>query len=94
MTFFSTKKVSTMAMNEKQVSEMLDVLVNDTKIPKNIRKALSDAKERLGGKDELNVKVSAAVYLIESISDDINMPPHARTQIWSILGALESIKHG
>jgi uncharacterized protein (UPF0147 family) len=94
MTFFSTKKVSTMAMNEKQVSEMLDVLVNDTTIPKNIRKALSDAKERLGGKDELNVKVSAAVYLIESISDDINMPPHARTQIWSILGALESIKQG
>ena len=94
MTFFSTKKVSTMAMNEKQVSEMLDVLVNDTTIPKNIRKALSDAKERLGVKDELNVKVSAAVYLIESISDDINMPPHARTQIWSILGALESIKQG
>lgn len=76
----------------KQINEMVDNLITDTSIPKNIRKVLNDANERLKSGEELNVKVSASVYLIESISEDINMPAHARTQIWSIIGALEGLK--
>ncbi len=79
-------------MDMKEISEMLSSLVNDSTIPKNIRKALSDAKMRLDSDEEANVKISAAVYLIESITEDINMPPHARTQIWAIMSALESQK--
>ena len=75
-----------------QIAGMLEDLVADTSIPKNIRKALSDAKDRLRSGDEDSVKVSAAIYLIESISDDINMPAHARTQIWAIMGELEATK--
>ncbi|MFH1393999.1 MAG: UPF0147 family protein [Candidatus Micrarchaeota archaeon] len=81
-----------MKMDVSQISEMLSALVTDSTIPKNIRKALSEAKGRLDGEEEINVKVSAAIYLVESISDDINMPAHARTQVWAILSALESIK--
>jgi len=80
-----------MAMDIKDISEMVDNLVNDTTIPKNIRKALSEAKARLDSNEERMVKISAAIYLIESITEDINMPAHARTQIWSIIGALETI---
>jgi uncharacterized protein (UPF0147 family) len=75
-----------------EIADMLEDLVSDNSIPKNIRKALSDAKDRLKSDDEDMVKVSAAIYLIESVSDDINMPPHARTQIWAIMGELESSK--
>jgi hypothetical protein len=80
------------SLNLTKIADMLDDLVADTSIPKNIRKALSDARDRLRSVDEDGVKVSAAIYLIESISDDINMPAHARTQIWSIIGELESTK--
>lgn len=75
-----------------EIADMLDELVGDNSIPKNIRKALSEAKDRLKSDDEDTVKVSAAIYLIESVSDDINMPSHARTQIWAIIGELESSK--
>jgi uncharacterized protein (UPF0147 family) len=75
-----------------EVTEMLEDLVSDTSIPKNIRKALSEAKDRLTSDDEDGMKASAAIYLIESVSDDINMPAHARTQIWAIIGELESVK--
>lgn len=75
-----------------EIAEMLDDLVSDNSIPKNIRKALNEAKDRLRSEDEDMVKVSAAIYLIESVSDDINMPSHARTQIWAIMGELESSK--
>jgi len=82
-------------MSEQKLNEIINMasaLISDVTIPKNIRKAISDAKARLENNDELNVKVSAAIYLIDSISDDINMPPHARTQIWAIVSALETAK--
>jgi uncharacterized protein (UPF0147 family) len=78
-------------MDLRQISEMIDDLVNDTSIPKNIRRALSEAKTRLDGNEEKTVKISAAIYLIESITEDINMPSHARTQIWAIMSALETL---
>ena len=77
-------------MNIEQISQMIEDLVTDTSIPKNIRKSLAEAKARLDSTEEDNVKISAAIYLIEGISEDINMPSHARTQIWAILGSLES----
>lgn len=78
-------------MDIKQISEMIEDLVNDNSIPKNIRRALSEAKTRLDGNEEKTVKISAAIYVIESITEDINMPSHARTQIWAIMSALESL---
>ena len=76
----------------EHIVQMLDELISDNAIPKNIRKALTTAKQRLRLEEELNVKISAAIYSIESITDDINMPPHARTQIWAIISELESQK--
>lgn len=81
-----------MEKNVAEVIGLIDTVGEDTSVPKNIRRALSEAKERLRGTDELSTRVSAAIYAIESISEDINMPMHARTQIWAILSALESIK--
>jgi uncharacterized protein (UPF0147 family) len=82
-------------MSSAQVSdiiELMETVINDTSIPKNIRKNVSDARDRLKSADELATSVSSAIYSIEEISEDINMPMHARTQIWTILSALESLK--
>lgn len=75
-----------------EVVELIDNVSTDTSVPKNIRRALTEARDRLRGQDELSTRVSAAIYSIEAVSEDINMPMHARTQIWAILSALESIK--
>lgn len=76
----------------EEIIELMSAVVDDSSVPKNIRKALSDAKERLKSEDELTVKVSAAIYSLESVAEDVNMPPHARMQIWSIMSELESLK--
>ncbi len=77
----------------REIIEMIDAVLGDTSVPKNIRKALSEAKARLNGTEDVIVRVSAAIYLIEPVSEDVNMPAHARTQIWAIISSLESIKH-
>jgi uncharacterized protein len=81
-------------MEEKtaEIIEMLENVIGDTSVPKNIRRSLTEAKERLKGAEELSTRVGAAIYAIEAVSEDINMPMHARTQIWAILSALESDK--
>ena len=78
-------------MDLTEISNMVGDLANDSGIPKNIRRALNEAKIRLDSNEENNVKVSAAIYIIEGITEDINMPAHARTQIWAVIGALESL---
>ena len=76
-----------------QIITLIGELAEDTTIPKNIRKAVTEAKEKLAEeKEDLKVRSSTAVYLLDSVSEDINMPMHARTQIWTILSELESLR--
>lgn len=76
----------------RQIASLMDIVINDTSIPKNVRKAVNDAKGKLVGSEELIQRTSSAVYALDEVSNDINMPAHARTQIWTILSALESIR--
>ncbi|MEM2963673.1 MAG: UPF0147 family protein [Candidatus Anstonellales archaeon] len=74
------------------ILRLMEELIEDTSIPKNIRKAVSDAKEKVAEEGDIKIRASSAIYLLDSISEDINMPIHARTQIWTILSELESLK--
>ncbi|MFH1285641.1 MAG: UPF0147 family protein [Candidatus Micrarchaeota archaeon] len=77
----------------KQVIELMELVMNDNSIPKNIRRAVSEAREIMQTQEDLVVRASTAVYKLDEVSEDINMPMHARTQIWTILSALETIKN-
>ncbi|OIO22108.1 hypothetical protein AUJ17_00585 [Candidatus Micrarchaeota archaeon CG1_02_47_40] len=81
-----------MADRIKNVIELMSTLEEDTSIPKNIRKAINEAKARMTEEGDIKVRTSNAVYLLDSVSEDINMPTHARTQIWTILSELETIR--
>ncbi|MBI4399893.1 UPF0147 family protein [Candidatus Micrarchaeota archaeon] len=76
----------------KQIIALIDMVISDTTVPKNIRKAATGAKEKLMTAEELNVRATAAIYALDEVAEDINMPMHARTQIWSIISALETAK--
>jgi uncharacterized protein len=86
-------------MDEKEVVELIDrikgqmdLLLNDTSVPKNVKNAIKEAKDHLSTEEDYVVRVSSAIYNIDAISNDINLPPQARTSVWSILSMLESIK--
>lgn len=76
----------------KEIIDLMSLLIEDTSVPKNIRKVVDEARAYLRRQDELSTRVSSAVQSLVGVSEDINMPMHARTQIWTILSALESIK--
>jgi uncharacterized protein (UPF0147 family) len=79
----------------EQVSAYLDMLSEDTSVPRNIRKGAKDSKERLFDQREaLDLRCASVVSVLEELSNDPNIPLHARTLIWNATSILESIKQG
>jgi uncharacterized protein (UPF0147 family) len=75
-----------------QIKQQIDLLLNDSSVPRNVKNALEEAKGALEKNDSYAFKASAATYKIDEVSNDINLPPYARTIVWNILSLLESIK--
>jgi len=79
-------------MDYKPVIEILDRIINDRSVPRNIREAVERAKNALNGKEEEELKINTAIVTLDEISNDPNMPLYTRTQIWNAVSLLEQIK--
>ncbi|MGB9634990.1 MAG: UPF0147 family protein [Candidatus Micrarchaeia archaeon] len=86
------KKPSNSEKRIREIIEFMDALMEDVTVPKNIKKAINDAKEKLLGTGDPVFRATSAIYILEGVSEDINLPMHARTQIWNIVSSLEMIK--
>ncbi|MEE9594687.1 MAG: UPF0147 family protein [Candidatus Hydrothermarchaeales archaeon] len=76
----------------EEISWVLDQVIKDTSVPRNIRRSAENAKNTLLDKDQdIDVRVSSAIYILEEISNDRNLPLHARTAIWNAASELETI---
>jgi uncharacterized protein (UPF0147 family) len=77
----------------KQIVDVLDQLSEDTSVPRNIRRGASDAKTVLNKVAEaLDVRVASAVYILDDLANDPNIPLHGRTQIWNIISQLSQLE--
>lgn len=76
----------------KAVVEMLDDLIGDQSIPRNLRKVINETKEKLLNKKEgLDLRIASAIFALEDLVNDPSLPIHARSSIFTIIGRLESI---
>ncbi|MGD1059935.1 MAG: UPF0147 family protein [Methanomassiliicoccales archaeon] len=77
----------------KQIVDVLDQLSEDTSVPRNIRRGATSAKERLlQTKEALDVRAASAIFILDELANDPNIPLHGRTLIWNIISQLETIK--
>ena len=77
-----------------QICESLEEsVVQDQSVPRNIRKAASEAVEHLKSKNQSRkMRAHSATEILDEISNDPNMPMHTRTIIWQVLTELERIE--
>lgn len=73
-------------------NEILSQIINDTSVPRNIRKAAENSVELLAKDEEPTIKASTVISILDDISNDPNIPIQARIHIWNILSELESVK--
>ena len=77
---------------DKAVRTLLE-LADDASVPRNVRRGALAAKEQLGRPAvPLDVRIAGAVYVLDDLANDPNLPTHGRTAIWSIISSLESLQ--
>jgi uncharacterized protein len=77
----------------QRVFETLAELMDDPSVPRNIRRGAQSARDALAKpRVALDVRIASAVYVLDDLANDPNLPIHGRTAIWSIISSLESIQ--
>ena len=75
------------------VVNLLDEIINDRTVPKNIRAAAESSKNNITNNGESwEMRISTAIHTLDEIINDPNMPIYARTKIWNVVSALEQKK--
>lgn len=77
----------------QRIVDALTQLADDGLVPRNIRRGAQSAKEALAKpRVALDVRIASAVYVLDDLANDPNLPTHGRTAIWSIISSLESLQ--
>ena len=71
----------------EEVSAILKHIMENPSVPRNIRRAADESFQT----EDPTVRASAVILKLDEISNDPNIPVHARTLIWEILSKLEAI---
>ncbi len=76
-----------------RIVESLAQLAGDSSVPRNVRRGAQSAKDELAKpRVALDVRIASAVYVLDDLANDPNLPTHGRTAIWSIISSLESLQ--
>lgn len=76
----------------KQCIEVVDRIINDDSVPKNIRRSADEIKNILNNReDSPSMRAAVSIRILDDISTDQNLPLHTRTLIWNLAGQLETI---
>ena len=77
-----------------EVHELLDSILQDSSLSKNIREILAEIREDLNDEKNIELKINAALQKTEDLSLDPNLNADVRTQIWNLATLLESAQRG
>ncbi|PIO06224.1 hypothetical protein COT29_02035 [Candidatus Micrarchaeota archaeon CG08_land_8_20_14_0_20_59_11] len=74
------------------VLNFMEELCGDPAVPRNVKTVIQTARERLASEPDPVAGMSGAIYALDEVSNDINLPMHARTMVWNLLSELEALK--
>ncbi|MBI1973245.1 UPF0147 family protein [Candidatus Micrarchaeota archaeon] len=78
----------------KQICSLIDSIIEDHSVPRNIRVSLENCKNRMLKETTTDPRVAmaSAIYALDEAANDINMPAHMRTSVWNVISELERLK--
>ncbi len=79
-------------MANLEINTMLQDIMDDRGVPRNIKASLEESISILNGSDSEEEKVASIVSVLDDASSDPNLSFHARTKIWNMVSMLESVK--
>jgi len=76
----------------EDITYLLDMLLTDVMIPKNAKTILNNIKIIVEKNHTNVIKLSEAIYGLQDVSEDPNLPLNAKSEVWQLLNKLEKIK--
>jgi|GEM_PF-3087906 len=73
---------------------VIDELLNDATIPKNVKNTLGSVKDNLSMGSSDVIKLTESIYLLQDISEDVNLPLNAKSDVWLLQSKIEKLKEG
>jgi len=75
-----------------QICDGLNMISEDSSIPRNIRRGAEEVKQALLKLDDpIDLRVASATTRLDELANDPNIPLHGRTLIWNIMSRLEEL---
>ena len=76
----------------EDVVEVVNEIVEDTTLPKNIKIKLEEIAIELKDAKDVKLKADKCIHELDEISSDVNLQPFVRTQLWSVVSMLEGLE--
>ena len=81
-----------MATKIENITTGLDMLLEDSSVPRNIRRLADEIKALLADSAEpMDVRKARAISKLDDMANDPNIPLHGRTLVWNIMSQLEML---
>jgi len=80
-------------VERQAVIEMLEEILNDRGVPRNIKSSLEDSIRILNGTGAEEEKIAHVTSMLDDASTDPNVSAHTRTRIWNVVSTLEEINN-
>ena len=75
----------------ENVIPLIEQIVNDRTVPRNIRARCQESIEILKDGGDVAIRISTVISNMDEVSNDPNIPMYTRTQVWNIVSILESM---
>lgn len=79
-------------MKKKQITDVLQSIVRDRGVPKNVKSSIEESVDILNGNSSEEEKIAYIISVLDEASNDPNISAHARTMVWSAVSFLEDLK--
>ncbi len=75
----------------QQAIYALQELIDDSSTPRALREKITSVMTVLNQNTEKSIKVSKAINQLENVTEDSNLQPFTRTQLFNIVSLLEVV---
>ena len=76
----------------KQAIGLLEEILNDRGVPKNIKNSIEMSIDDMRKPGETDgVKISTVISILDDASNDPNISTYARTKVWDVVSKLEEL---
>ena len=74
-----------------EVTENIDMLLEEPSMPKNLKAKLETIKETFSQENEISITTNKALAELDDIANNPTLDQHISTQIWNIVSLLEKV---